>query len=74
MAKRDKDSCSNVPHGCQSAFDRRQKILAMTPTVSAVYLRDQASSRNDYLTTISERYWHTPIKNNYALRYHSARS
>ena len=43
MAKRDKESCPNVPHGCQSAFDRRQKILTMTPSDSALYARDQAS-------------------------------
>ena len=27
MAKRDVDSWSNVPHGCQSAFGRRQRTL-----------------------------------------------
>ena len=32
MAKRGKDFCSNVPHECQSAFGRRQKILTMTPS------------------------------------------
>ena len=43
MAKRDKDSCSNVPHECQSAFGRRQKILTMTPSSSALHAGDQAS-------------------------------